>query len=150
MTASSNPFRGPARAPEWAALTRLGGDRVAVLLKMLRTEAGKVAGLKEEISSDNPAAVWTISYSIAKEPLFTLTVRPGSLEWLMPADSSHHGLPAPAVTPTQPLPAPLDVPDLTRVQIATARDVRSLMKLVTKRSRRIQPGDQGSASHQNR
>lgn len=75
-----NPFREPERKPDWAQLTRLAGDRVAILFEDLRGRIGNIAGLEEELHYSGSDWGWTPRYRLGDESLFVAHLRPGFLE----------------------------------------------------------------------
>jgi hypothetical protein len=79
---SPNPFRGPARGPGWAELTRLAGDRGAILLMDLRRRISSIHTLQEEVVY-NPERGWDCVYRAGNRTLFTLHVGPALLEATM-------------------------------------------------------------------
>ena len=74
--------------PQWAQLTRLAGDRAAILFEDLRRRVGKIAGLQEELHYFGPEQAWAPRYRIGEETLFIVRVRPGLLEAAVPLDES--------------------------------------------------------------
>jgi hypothetical protein len=75
-----NPFRDPARRPEWAELTRLAGDHVATLFEGLRTEISRIEGLVEELHHGGADIGWVPRYRLGETTLFTAHIFPGVLE----------------------------------------------------------------------
>ena len=84
----TNPFRNPNAKPTWAQLTRLAGDRVAILFEELRSLMGRVDGLIEELHYTGPEAGWAPSYRVGEEKLFWVSILPGSLVGHMEIDQS--------------------------------------------------------------
>ncbi len=74
------PFRDPQRKPDWAQLTRWGGDRVAVLFEDLRKRIGKIEGLVEDLHYTGAEDGWTPRYRVGGDTLFIAHVAPGKLE----------------------------------------------------------------------
>ncbi len=87
MTAD-NPFFGSSEKANWARLTRLGGDRVSILLDHLRKRVGVIEGLSEEVIFDAPGEGADASYRVGEEPLFTAHVAAGALEVSMCLDAA--------------------------------------------------------------
>lgn len=83
-----NIVRGPARKPGWAQLTRLGGDRVAILFGELRKSVGKIDGMVERLYYAAAEARWVVQYKVGSVPLFTVRIVPGLLEACMPLSLS--------------------------------------------------------------
>jgi hypothetical protein len=75
-----NPFRDPRVRPQWAQLTRLAGDRAAILFEELRRRLGKIDGLREELSYQGPEWGWGPRYKVGERVLFSVVVLPGILE----------------------------------------------------------------------
>jgi hypothetical protein len=88
MPSDPNPLRGPARSDGWAQLTRLAGDRAAVLLQAFRQELGRISGLQEQLFRPAPDEPWALRYRIGEEILFTMRIGPGLVEAVIPADSA--------------------------------------------------------------
>lgn len=80
MTAD-NPFFGPEMKSKWAHLSRLGGDRVAILFEDLRRRAGAIDGLTEELIFEEEG--WTPTYFLEGKRLFSAHIGAGSLEVAM-------------------------------------------------------------------
>ncbi len=75
--------------PDWAQLTRLGGDRVAILFEELRTRISRISGLIEELHFCGLAEGWLPRYRVGDRVLFKVQILPGNLsatieldEWL--------------------------------------------------------------------
>ncbi|HLY59948.1 MAG TPA: hypothetical protein VKV95_04210 [Terriglobia bacterium] len=76
---TQNPFRDVNAKPEWAQLTRLGGDRVAILFEDLRTRISGISGLVEELHFCGPEDGWLPRYRVGDQVLLTVEVLPGNL-----------------------------------------------------------------------
>ncbi|HEV2348798.1 MAG TPA: hypothetical protein VG028_03025 [Terriglobia bacterium] len=74
-----NPYRDPAAKPEWAQLTRLGGDRVAILFEDLRARISGIDGLVEELHFYGEEAGWLPRYRVGDRVLLTVEILPGNL-----------------------------------------------------------------------
>ncbi len=79
MTAE-NPFFAPKLKPTWARLTRLGGDRVSILLDDFRKRISIIEGLTEELLWDGADKGWAATYSVGGKQLLEAHVLAGSLE----------------------------------------------------------------------
>lgn len=75
-----NPFRHPDVKPDWAQLTRLGGDRVAILFEELRRRVGVIDALVEDLHFAGAEEGWMPRYRQGDRVLFTVRLLPGSLE----------------------------------------------------------------------
>ena len=75
-----NPFRDADHKPDWAQLTRLAGDRAAILFEELREWIGAVDGLVEELHYHGPEQGWLPRYRVGNQILFSAHVLPGLLE----------------------------------------------------------------------
>lgn len=84
---ADNPFFGPEMKSKWAHLSRLGGDRVAILFEELRRRAGAIEGLAEELVFAGDQAGWTPTYSVEGKILFSAHVGAGSLAVMMRMDA---------------------------------------------------------------
>ena len=73
------PFRDPNSKPDWAQLTRLGGDRVANLFEELRRRMGVVEGLTEDLYFAGPEEGWAPRYTVGGETVAVAHIRPASL-----------------------------------------------------------------------
>lgn len=78
-SSTQNPFRDASAKPEWAQLTRLGGDRVAILFEDLRMRISGIAGLVEELHFCGPQEGWLPRYRVGDQVLMTMQVLPGCL-----------------------------------------------------------------------
>jgi hypothetical protein len=154
MEAHDSPptFSGPARSPEWATLTRLAGDRAGILLQQLRRGIGRIAGLQEEIICPVAVNSWELRYCIGKEILFSLYVRPASLEAVFTIESSLRDtfFRSPLAKQVQVNDASLTGgPAFVRALLRTQKDVRFLTSIVIKNSkllnRRVEPLQSPSA-----
>src|SRR5579872_1139120 len=83
-----NPFNDPATKPQWAQLTRLGGDRVAILFEDLRCQIAKIDGVIESLRYSGPEEGWVAEYCADGTALFTARIFPGVLEVTMVFDGS--------------------------------------------------------------
>jgi len=78
-----NPFVNPGHKPEWAQLTRLAGDRAAILFEELRRRLGTIEGLREDLHFFGPGTGWAPRYRVGEKALFTAHIFPGRLEVAM-------------------------------------------------------------------
>ncbi len=88
LSAPQYPFRDPQRQPDWAQLTRWGGDRVAVLFEDLRKRIGKIEGLVEDLHYSGAEDGWTPRYRVGGDTLFIAHVAPGKLEVTLALDAA--------------------------------------------------------------
>lgn len=93
-----NPFRHPDVKPDWAQLTRLGGDRVAILFEELRRRVGVIDGLVEDLHFVGPEDGWVPRYSVNGETVAFTHIGPGRLEATLhvagcPAGASQRAVP---------------------------------------------------------
>lgn len=65
---------------QWAQLTRLAGDRAAILFEELRKRVGTIPGLVEELRYDGVEKRWTPHYRLGEEALFAAPILPAALE----------------------------------------------------------------------
>lgn len=75
-----NPFRDPAARPEWAQLTRLAGDRAAILFEELRRQLSRIDGVQEELHYDGAGRGWVPRYRVKENILCAVQISPGLLE----------------------------------------------------------------------
>ncbi len=75
-----NPFRNPEAKPDWAKLTRLAGDRAAILFEELRRRLGRIEGIQEDLHYYGPDIGWAPRYRVRGDALFTAHILPGRLE----------------------------------------------------------------------
>jgi hypothetical protein len=75
-----NPFRDPAARPAWAQLTRLAGDRAAILFEELRRQLGRIDGVQEELHYDGAGRGWVPRYRVKENILCAVQISPGLLE----------------------------------------------------------------------
>ncbi len=81
MTGSrANLFRDRDTPPSWAQLTRLAGDRAAILFEDLRRRLGKIDGLREELYYHEAESGWAPRYKLGEQVLCTAHILPGILE----------------------------------------------------------------------
>jgi hypothetical protein len=81
-----NPVTASHTNQQWAQLTRLAGDRAAILFEDLRTRVSVIAGLVEELHYDGVAERWTPRYRVGEEVLFTAHILPAALEAALTLD----------------------------------------------------------------
>ena len=82
-----NPVTAGHTNPQWAQLTRLAGDRAAILFEDLRRRVGTIVGLVEELHYDGVAKRWTPRYRRGEEVLFTAHILPAALEVTLTLDA---------------------------------------------------------------
>ena len=75
-----NPVTAGHANLQWAQLTRLAGDRAAILFEDLRRRVGTIAGLVEELHYDAGAERWMPHYRLGENVLFTAHLLPAALE----------------------------------------------------------------------
>ncbi len=75
-----NPVTAGHASPQWAQLSRLAGDRAAILFEELRKRVGAIPGLVEELRYDEVEKRWTPHYLLGAEVLFTAHILPAALE----------------------------------------------------------------------
>jgi len=80
ITPAENPFRDPHAKPRWAELTRLAGDRAAILFEDLRRRLAGIDGLQEELFYAGPDDGWLPRYKAGEQVLFSAHILPGALE----------------------------------------------------------------------
>lgn len=83
-----NPFRDAKVKPDWAQLTRLGGDRVAILFEDLRSRISRIDGLVEELHFCGEDAGWLPRYRVGDQVLLTVQVLPGNLSAILELEES--------------------------------------------------------------
>ena len=84
-----NPFRNAKVKPDWAQLTRLGGDRVAILFEELRTSISRIQGLIEELHFCGPVEGWLPRYRVDNRILLKVQILPGNLNAMVELDEQH-------------------------------------------------------------
>ena len=75
-----NPVTAGHANPQWAQLTRLAGDRAAILFEDLRRRVGTIEGLLEELHYDGVEKRWMPRYRLGEDVLFTAHILPAALE----------------------------------------------------------------------
>lgn len=129
-------LRDPNRQPDWAQLTRLGGDRAAVLFEKLRRELGGIDGLVEELFYDGTEPGWTPRYRVGARLLATVAIRPGRLEASVTLESALADRLLRSARTAKNLReairrAPVEGAGiLVRVRVATSGEVRALARIV--------------------
>jgi hypothetical protein len=83
MSPCQNPFRNAAVRPDWAQLTRLGGDRVAILFEELRTSISGIDGLIEELHYFGPGEGWLPRYRVDDQIILKVLILPGNLSAML-------------------------------------------------------------------
>jgi hypothetical protein len=81
-----NPFRNAKAKPDWAQLTRLGGDRVAILFEELRTSISRIPGLIEELHFYGAEEGWLPRYRMDDRILLKVQILPGNLSAIIELD----------------------------------------------------------------
>jgi hypothetical protein len=76
---SQNPFCDPEHPPQWAQLTRLAGDRTAILFEDFREQLGVIDGLVEELRYLGPEQGSVPACRVGKHSLCQAHILPGSL-----------------------------------------------------------------------
>ena len=132
------PFYDPLVKPQWAQLSRLGGDRVAVLFKELRASLGKIDGLIERLHFSGIEDGWVVRYSVGHCELFTARISPGELEVKLPADFVEEGKPFKLPQASAALISSIpnsQSGEPTRIRLTSRAMVRSFSNLAAARSR---------------
>ena len=75
-----NPVTVGHANPQWAQLTRLAGDRAAILFEELRRRVGAIESLIEELYYDDVKECWMPRYRLGESVLFTAHILPAALE----------------------------------------------------------------------
>lgn len=118
---SSNPFRDPDAKPSWAHLTRLGGDRVAILFEALRKRVGSIPGLIEDLHFTGPEEGWAPRYCLGEETVAYVHIRPGILEAVLyPGDGGGARQESAAGTREAPVTTRSDARGKERVRVQLA------------------------------
>ncbi len=86
-----NPFRDPAARPAWAQLTRLAGDRAAILFEELRRQLSRIDGVQEELHYDGAGRGWVPRYRVKENILCGVQISPGLLEARVELESALRG-----------------------------------------------------------
>ena len=87
-SSAQNPFRDVKTKPEWAQLTRLGGDRVAILFEELRREISGIDGLVEELHFNGTQDGWLPRYRVGDQVLLRVQILPGNLTAILELEES--------------------------------------------------------------
>ncbi|HUZ47461.1 MAG TPA: hypothetical protein VMW54_12570 [Terriglobia bacterium] len=132
------PFYDPSVKPQWAQLSRLGGDRVTILFKELRASLGKIDGIVERLHFSGIKDGWVVRYSVGPCELFTARISPGLLEVKLPADFVGAGkpfkLPQPSAALKSAIPK-VQSGEPTRIRLTNRARVRSFSNLAVARGR---------------
>ena len=129
-------LRDPNRQPDWAQLTRLGGDRAALLFEEFRRALSAIDGLVEELFYDGRERGWTPRYRVGGRVLASVAIRPGVLEASVSLDRPlAHRLLASARTAKSLKEAIRGAPVSDgeihlRVRLSTTAEVRALARIV--------------------
>ncbi len=83
-----NPVTAGHTAPQWAQLTRLAGDRAAILFEDLRRRVGAIPGLIEELHYDGVEKRWVPRYRLGEDVLFAAHILPAALEATLTLDAA--------------------------------------------------------------
>ena len=151
---SQNPFRDPARCPQWAELTRLAGDRAAILFEYLRAQVGSIDGLIEDLHYAGPEGGWTPRYRLGGTTLFIAHVLPGVLEASLELDAAacQKLLASPGTGAA--LKAAIrqayrdGEPATVRMPLSTHADIRAFAKAVRRKGRIVaQPSSRHTRGH---
>ena len=81
-----NPLSNPQPKPDWAELTRLAGDRAAILFEELRRRLGRIEGLREELHYEGAEKGWAPRYLLDGAPLCVVRILPAAVEGTIPLD----------------------------------------------------------------
>jgi hypothetical protein len=87
ISPSQNPFRNADVRPDWAQLTRLGGDRVAILFEELRTSISRIDGLIEELHFFGLEEGWLPRYRVDDQIILKVLILPGNLSAILEFDA---------------------------------------------------------------
>lgn len=143
--ASLNPFRLPDRKPDWAQLTRLAGDRAAILFEELRRAVGKIDDVIEDLYFSGAELGWAPRYRLGETTLFIAHIFPGRVEASIELEASwkRELLASPRVSTwlkTEIRKAPSSAPTVVlHVLLPTRAAVRSFAQLVAIKSRVVGP-----------
>ncbi len=136
-----NPFRDARRQPEWAQLTRLAGDRAAILFEQLRSEISAIDGLVEDLHYLDSEAGWVPRYRVGQKTLLTVHIYPGVVEANLELQeplreklvaARNLGRELPAAIRETPASGPVT---MVRVRLGSRGTVRALGRAVRLRSR---------------
>jgi len=83
-----NPVAAGHANPQWAQLTRLAGDRAAILFDDLRRRVGGIEGLIEELYYDAVKERWIPRYRLGESVLFVVHILPAALEATVTLDTA--------------------------------------------------------------
>ncbi len=135
LSRSVDFFRDPNVPPSWAQLTRLGGDRAAVLFEELRKRVSSIDGLREELIYQSPEWGWGPRYSAGGQVLFSAHILPGALDVSLALDAGQRenilkssGISAEIRRAIEENPASGDA--AVRIRLANRAAVASFSKLV--------------------
>ncbi len=134
------PFHDPSRKPPWAQLSRLGGDRVAILFKELRQSLGKIDAIVERLWFSGAEEGWVVQYSVGNTELFTARISSGLLEVKVPFESADVECSSMMPQLSAVLKRAIRISqntDPVRFRLENRAMVRSFSKLVAARSRQI-------------
>jgi len=90
ISPTQNPFRNAKAKPDWAQLTRLGGDRVAILFEELRTSISRIPALIEELHFCGPEEGWLPRYRVENRVLLKVQILPGNLSAMVELNERQH------------------------------------------------------------
>lgn len=134
------PFHDPSTKPQWAQLSRLGGDRVAILFKELRASLGKIGGITERLHFAGIEEGWVVRYGVGGAELFTARISPGKLEVKLPWESASAERPFRMPQPSAALRRSIQISqdsNSARICLKNRAAVRSFSSLVLARSKLI-------------
>ena len=147
----TDQLRDAAHKPDWARFTRLAGDRAAILFEDLRRRVSRIDGLREELFYDAPERAehngadwgWAPCYCIGPATLFSVFIRPGTLEGVMTLESplrerllGSARIAARIKEVIRSAPSATDVVTL-RLPLRNSSDVRSFANLVILKSKAV-------------
>ena len=141
MGRQENPFRDPDARPQWAQLTRLAGDRAAILFEELRRQISRIDGLREELHYYGAQDGWVPRYSVGSQQLFTAHIEPGRLAVTLAIDQRlRQGLAAsanigPGIKSAVETASADDGRAMVRIELPTVATIRSFAHLVVAKNR---------------
>ena len=134
-------LRDPNRQPDWAQLTRLGGDRAALLFEEFRRGLAAIDGLVEELFYDGSERGWTPRYRVGVRVLASVAIRPGALEAAVELERALAERLLASARTAKSLKEAIRLAPVSggairlRVRLSTAAEVRALARVVRMKSK---------------